>query len=753
MLKYIDNIAVRLLVITLLLCISIDAQSSIFSDCYKADDFGYEAKNIYTVRPVGEECHTYCARKCEIFSMKASGIELNQDIVESCMLSCQSGNPYSSNRREFSSSSKKGYNWSTVIFNTYDGCNLLPGSYNSPYKTEIDTKMVAKPGDKYTFRLTSPNSPGESGSNAVFLCGFSTTSIDPSFDSVKINDWDKNPSSWSTCSSKTTRWNARNKCLVDTGINVKDGDYLNITYGGQFFVKDNNSYREEKDLRMSIPRNAITESLPSSFYKIPGSSVLFPQYNPNTGQIVGKSGGEIREANFNNQFLGLRSNGYRVPTKYYNPEDFANNSSPNPNADVKSFDKFYEFKGFLSGYSDSYTRLALGMNTNNDQGLGGYAVTIIRRGCMFQNGDMLQYAIARKINSESSIRKTEKFAQVTDADFIDFESKHIKLGEPIDIPYEGKIYLRIKPYKYDSSLAPRCNTLTNPNCINMVQNEVPSLYEEYSKMGQYYVMVQKDSKSTDAIVTIIATKLFNYLHGSDDKPGIVQLIYKKIISESILVDLIRAVLVLYISITGILFIIGASPINQKEGITRLLKLSLVAAIIAPQSWEFFNDFFFRFFTDGITELLVLMTVSPETTPYEVNELLKNPLKVFNIFDEPIRILFGKITWLKILAIIFSSPLGIILAIIVALSGLMYIFCITKAAILFLISMVALSVLILLTPIFLCFMLFGATKDMFQSWLKQMLSFMLQPLFVYAFIIHLNTLAFATLKMVLGFFNL
>ncbi len=87
----------------------------------------------------------------------------------------------------------------------------------------------------------------------------------------------------------------------------------------------------------------------------------------------------------------------------------------------------------------------------------------------------------------------------------------------------------------------------------------------------------------------------------------------------------------------------------------------------------------------------------------------------------------------LLALIFSGFTGWIYGIVLVWAMIGYLFTMVSAMWIFLVAFIARSLLYGIAPLFIAFALFKQTRSLFDGWLQQLISFALQPLFLFAFL--------------------
>jgi type IV secretion system protein VirB6 len=737
------------------------AEEYLYDTCYTASDFGNIVQRIVTVTPLGSICDARCKAQCNRFSRKMDDMELNDDIILNCLTACRRGELFFSTVREPSQAvgSFMGFITSSQSYATNDACKPYLQSPENANYSMVSANLSVKTSDTVRLRLTA--TVDQNAVNEVYLCGWSAQYLIPVRESLNPDSWDVDRMQWQNRDSSVASWHSRNHIFSDTGIYFKNGDFLSITYGGQYFSAPPNSKIEDMRLRVkkaALPFKAYKDQLvytADDYYTLPGDKVKSTKNSP--GMDI-----EDIAASNKNLFYGLDGHQFEMTTRMGGGLDFSSGSTSqyNGTVNVKSLDTYSRFSGVVSELSESFVRLGLAHDRPNtpasivfpfttipwNKSLGGYYVKIERKGCVYKDGARLFYGIGAKDTQTDP--KNPRYR--TPTEWYPVDTINLKNFAPISIPFDGILYFSIRPPYFQNSYYPVC-TFNDHDCLNASES-LRELFEPINAHGQYTVLVERDdyaAHSTD-IVSYVIKSLRTYLFGDDSSTGIVQELFVSLLSDSGIVQAVRALMVLYVAFTGLSFMLGIAQFTQKEGIVRMTKLGVLVMLISPGSWNFFSNTFFKFITDGGLELIVRITADAGKTSEEMNDLLADPVRIFEDFNEPFLMLFGRVTWMKVWALMVSTPVGIIVAPVILVAGGIYALCLAKAALLYMISMIGIAVLLTLAPIFISFLLFKYTQQMFEAWWKQLLSLMLQPVLVYSFIFIINMLILICLKTVLGF---
>ena len=826
------------------------AESINFQDCYMPWDYGDSQKSYIYVRPHGSRCDKICENQCREFAQPSefssvdcqkrngndclelsksgipnslTGAQLNQDIIDDCVVKCRKGQIFSSQYRikDDSDSNVFGWKWSGSQISTLTACDTSGETNDESVDfAYFPINFDVKQGDKVKFSLANSDSPY---GNTIFLGGFETKRITPDY-------WYTKPEQ----GTKPGSWNARVSQWKDTGIKLKDGDYLRVAYGGKFFgnyvgkdkgallpfTSDKMYNPDKSDLDLTFNGSCFGgknyfpgEELSTCYYVSDNQKSYCINKNNQTIDCSGQN---------NNQCSGISSEGIKEqdPTscslrgtrttlirKSLNINGWSASNIP--------LDKF-EFQGYLNGYTstnqddtfqinykDDYTEVTQCDNSGTGQGVctkkdhwpncgvfhdsccveyetlyyqhcntsvngkpigqqdkrvdeqtynngsttinnviqrdysnnfGGYEVEISRKGSPYRNGDGLQYAIVGVVgdgkNEERRYEPWDKNLKWNDAKDYVYGDKG---DQEIEVDTDGKIYFRI-----------------NPDLIK---------YGRESTLGSYGVIVKKKdtpSNSISNVISDIVNQVTTFFIGDDGNKmnsGKVQYIFNKLIQNPLIINGIRALLVLYLVYTGISYMIGFAQVTQKEAMNRTLKIAFVVMIISPNSWTFFNTYLFSTLLNGSMELTYDI-VRPFTDIQKIDvesathsELVK---AVFGMFDEIFHQLFNNAIWTKIWALTCTSLVGILIAILMIIAIISYLICALRVIVTYLYSMITLCVLFILAPIFISFMLFEKTSKLFRSWINNMISMVFQPLFAFTALAILHQIFVLTLHAALSF---
>ena len=801
--------------------------NTLIAKCVASYDFGQLNNMSVTVKPIIPACANMCENQCNsLFSRKVAInngrlIELNQGIIYDCIAACQLGRPYQSFYNEgvtkldgsyeevvrsearndatcssfypsqdLQSISKVNYTEAKVFAGKPFKLQLLRGLDNKVYqcgRKSVRLKPLINSPDPAVWNKGGLPSAEEATKRAESnLCyrtqypyDFNTRSIVPT--QLIDPNTASNVSLWSGLDVEKGKnpcfWSARNSYFTDTGIRLKDGDELSLSYQGDFpwFTIPNLSYNSRKDLfdlYQSQPskKNEIVKAwINSSMIAImrPGSTdyaapvdLTVPFFTGEDARIIKSGYDNISTLNqdmtpeeLNNPpasatQLGLKGktlDNFKAVTIITTGSDC--DSEEKRNANPVKCRKIvdpglggYTFSGNVSGFSTVRQPFAIKhLDWTFDDNTGGFDVQIDWGGCTKVNGQDLQYTIL-----------TER----ADGNYL---STTINEGDWRDYPENGfdATFAGINAYK-SGVLAFRIKdpAITNSQAFN---NNVFEVFQGY-RMGEYNFVVDAYDESQVFVVVkflrdytkIIRDTLFGdrTVKNGVVNEGVVMLLYNNIIRDGSLYAITYSMLVLFIALTGLGFIIGTVELNQKEVVSRTLKFAAVATITSPMSWRFFADnFLYAFIDGGLTLISLIATAGLGNLPVNIEA---DPINALYLFDVPLKMMFSGATWIKIYALLFVNIMGIVMVIIICFSAAMYFIAVLKAVAILMFSMIGIAVLVIMAPIFISMVLFQFTREFFDRWWKYMLSFTLQPVAVFVMICIFNIMITIAIKTMLGF---
>ena len=255
--------------------------------------------------------------------------------------------------------------------------------------------------------------------------------------------------------------------------------------------------------------------------------------------------------------------------------------------------------------------------------------------------------------------------------------------------------------------------------------------------GQYRVVVKSGVTRTNPDPISYVTKLVkDFLFGADGNYGLIRGIYMGIVQNPGYRSAVSAMLTLYIMFTALSYLAGNLEVTHTELIVRVGKIAIVSALLSAEySWTFFNDYLFAYFIGGVEQILQIIVEAGATGPGSPGILA---------------LMIAPQTISKLLALLFVDWMGFIYIILffIALYFILMIF--FQAAVIYLTALIAIGMIITMGPIFICFMLFGITRSLFENWLKQLISYAVQPIILFTGLIFISMILRQEIYGALGF---
>ncbi len=234
---------------------------------------------------------------------------------------------------------------------------------------------------------------------------------------------------------------------------------------------------------------------------------------------------------------------------------------------------------------------------------------------------------------------------------------------------------------------------------------------------------------------------------TDRKDGIMFKLYNSIVND-ITRNLARALLALYVIINGFMIMLGYKKVDMKNLMIFCFKIALLFAFLSKDAWALFNKTFINFLVNGTIGIIDLIydVFSRVFVNFDItnNSIFNYNItssgtelylsKNFKFLDNIFYFLFSKEVHLKILSILFTFPIiGIIPVIFIYYLLFKYVLILLGTVIPYLKTLLQLTIVIGLAPIFILFMFFETTNGYFKSWLNYLVSRMFE-LIVFFFVL-------------------
>jgi type IV secretion system protein VirB6 len=208
---------------------------------------------------------------------------------------------------------------------------------------------------------------------------------------------------------------------------------------------------------------------------------------------------------------------------------------------------------------------------------------------------------------------------------------------------------------------------------------------------------------------------------------------------------IKAMLIIYIILYGMMFLLGMVSISQTDLVIRVIKIGLVAGLMNGSTFEFFNTYVFNFVT-GFSDDIISNMAGYST--FSSSNTVSNPFMFLN--EVMTKIFFSPVFAGQMMALFAMGLNGVLYFIIIFVCMGIVIIVALRAIAVYLLAFVALAILIGLAPLFLTFILFERTMYLFDNWVKFTFRYMVEPVIMLAGIIILTQLFTIFLDLAIGY---
>ncbi|MGN7661878.1 MAG: type IV secretion system protein [Anaplasma sp.] len=230
---------------------------------------------------------------------------------------------------------------------------------------------------------------------------------------------------------------------------------------------------------------------------------------------------------------------------------------------------------------------------------------------------------------------------------------------------------------------------------------------------------RKPPRVISHVVTWVEERVRTALYGTNKSNSVVANMYGHISRRGAFINLVNALLILYILINSLYFFLGFSKASIFQLFCIFAKIITVMYVIRPDSWTFFNDHLFNLFINAPKDLINIMT--GDTGAAGDFGFMDGILFRFTVSQ----------TWLQILALIFAGPIGWISVALIFWGLFVLVQCLFSAVVIYLVSMMLIALLLSIAPFFLICILFVRTKAIFDAWIKVLLQTAMQPVVVFS----------------------
>lgn len=218
-----------------------------------------------------------------------------------------------------------------------------------------------------------------------------------------------------------------------------------------------------------------------------------------------------------------------------------------------------------------------------------------------------------------------------------------------------------------------------------------------------------------------------------------QTVFEKITEDDNFKMAVQALMIMFVVFYGMSIALGVVQPNALDLIVRCIKIIVIFYLFT--SWANFQEIVVNFFEPLTNDLTTILTTALVNTATGSSEEVTST-DVFNFIDEQVFGLLLSVRFATIIgAIIQHGGIGVVIGLMLASVILMYLWTIVISVQIFIMASIARSLLYAISPIFIIFLLFNQTRSLFEGWLKQLINFSLQPVFLIGFMAFFNGVFF------------
>ena len=196
---------------------------------------------------------------------------------------------------------------------------------------------------------------------------------------------------------------------------------------------------------------------------------------------------------------------------------------------------------------------------------------------------------------------------------------------------------------------------------------------------------------------------------------------------------VQGAMVLFIAFYGIAFMTGMVQLKFYDFAIRMIKFGIVAELLSPTSWLFFNDYVIKFFNGGTDDIINFMTgANGLFSNIPIAGGIMNGTGPFSALDGIISKVVSAKMFVTILATFMTKYYGWFYGILLLMAIWSLLKAVMNAMWVYIMSLVIKTLLFGLAPIFIPTILFQRTRHIFDGWLNQIISASLQPILLFMF---------------------
>lgn len=248
--------------------------------------------------------------------------------------------------------------------------------------------------------------------------------------------------------------------------------------------------------------------------------------------------------------------------------------------------------------------------------------------------------------------------------------------------------------------------------------------------GFYEISVYAYQNSTFDFIPDMVASVIEPIR--DQVYAVSQQMFSNIVQNRNFINIINAMLTLYVVLFGISFLMGNTQITQKDLVYRLLKIGIVLSFMnSDYAQAFFNEYLLNLFWNGTMNLISYVSDTQLIQDQSSGQYTLDYRAIFGIVTSVLGFFFSSqfLTVMGILILWF--PVGWIVIGFFIKNIFTFLNAVVITVVSMLIAFTAIALFIGLAPLFIVLVLFDQTRETFMNWLKVMTSFAFMPIIMFA----------------------
>lgn len=225
----------------------------------------------------------------------------------------------------------------------------------------------------------------------------------------------------------------------------------------------------------------------------------------------------------------------------------------------------------------------------------------------------------------------------------------------------------------------------------------------------------------------ILTEIFGFI--KDVTSDATRNIFSAFVNNPSYTFAVRATFSLYIAIFGAMFTMGLVQATFGQVLVRIIKMSIIMALMDPGGWEFFSQYMVSFFNDGTDDLIRAVMNIATGLPADANP----QISPFYRLDRIATFLIHPDTLVTLMGVGTSGVYSLAMMGFMGMAFFGFMKLLITALQTYAVAFVVRSMLLGLAPIFFVFLLFERTKNLFTGWVNLLVGFSLNPILLFTFL--------------------